>query len=436
MAKHARPGQPAPSRTGGGSTTVGDQGAKPDAVTRQSCSTNARSAEDRFRAIDREFKEKQSAYLKLLSKAKSDLEKSKVYPLRPDRLSYAKAFYLIAKQEPRSPITLEILFKVYTLVSPARFPLSGDKKLEAMAREQRAMAREVLGWLHREYAVDPRLKDYIQQMGLETSGPQAEAFLRDVLARNPDHEVQGIACGILADMMSWMFEGPQFFAQNPSQASEFEKEYGREMLDWMRAHDPVKAEAEAIALHSRVLSQYGDVKLYPAYPNDQRMVRQLSETWLRNREELAIGKKAPEIDGKDVEGHPMKKLSAYQGKIVALVFWASWCGHCMKEIPTERDANRAMSGRPFVLLGVNCDYTPQDARAVIARESITWPNWFDGDPRLEAPIKTRYHLQGLPAVFLLDAHGVIRAKNLRGQAFRDTIETMVKELEATNAKSK
>jgi len=38
---------------------------------------------------------------------------------------------------------------------------------------------------------------------------------------------------------------------------------------------------------------------------------------------LAIGKTAPEIEGKDVDGKKFK-LSEYRGKVVVLDFWGDW----------------------------------------------------------------------------------------------------------------
>jgi cytochrome oxidase Cu insertion factor (SCO1/SenC/PrrC family) len=38
---------------------------------------------------------------------------------------------------------------------------------------------------------------------------------------------------------------------------------------------------------------------------------------------LAIGKVAPEIEGKDVDGKKFK-LSEYRGKVVVLDFWGDW----------------------------------------------------------------------------------------------------------------
>ena len=127
------------------------------------------------------------------------------------------------------------------------------------------------------------------------------------------------------------------------------------------------------------------------------------------------------------------KLSDYRGKVVALVFWASWCSPCMTQIPNERELVRRMEGKPFALLGVNCDYKLDDARAVMAKEKITWQNWYDGDPR-KGKIVNQYHNPGMPAIFVLDATGVIREKDVRGEALDKAVEALLKEQEAKVAR--
>ena len=45
---------------------------------------------------------------------------------------------------------------------------------------------------------------------------------------------------------------------------------------------------------------------------------------------------------------------------------------------------------------------------MMARERMTWPNWFDGAP--DGTDRQRYHIRGYPRVFVLDAKGVIRSR--------------------------
>ena len=67
-----------------------------------------------------------------------------------------------------------------------------------------------------------------------------------------------------------------------------------------------------------------------------------------------IGKPAPEIEGKDVDGKPIR-LTHLKGKIVLVDFWATWCPPCVASFPTLRQLAREYKDRSFVILGVNLD---------------------------------------------------------------------------------
>ena len=125
----------------------------------------------------------------------------------------------------------------------------------------------------------------------------------------------------------------------------------------------------------------------------KKTLGQEAEARLDEMFNLAVGKPAPEIEGVDVDGKPLK-LSDYQGKVVVLVFWGSWCGPCMAQVPHERELVERLKGEPFALLGVDCEADKDTARAVMARERMTWPNWYDG-AQGEGPIAKRYHIRRL-----------------------------------------
>ncbi len=107
---------------------------------------------------------------------------------------------------------------------------------------------------------------------------------------------------------------------------------------------------------------------------------------------LVPGKPAPEIDGEDMDGKRFK-LSEYRGKVVLLVFWASWCSPCLEQAKHELAIMERLRGKPFVLLGVNIDHNEKLMRDAIAEHHITWRNWRAGhDDR----IKARYGIPGDP----------------------------------------
>lgn len=80
--------------------------------------------------------------------------------------------------------------------------------------------------------------------------------------------------------------------------------------------DPVKAE-EYKAIVEKLNAEHADFEVRG------RKVAAMMKATVEAKEKLAIGKPAPEIIGKDVDGNEMK-LSDYKGKIVVLDFWGDW----------------------------------------------------------------------------------------------------------------
>ncbi len=208
----------------------------------------------------------------------------------------------------------------------------------------------------------------------------------------------------------------------------------------LRLCDPEATRAEALRLYEDILSEYADIPFIthgrrmreavlkdpapkwrgrPLTKEDRHTIEKtLAETKTLGEEvqsrldamrNLAIGKTAPEIEGVDIDGKAFK-LSDYRGKVVALVFWGSWCGPCMAMVPHERELVERLKREPFALLGVDCEADKDTARRTMAREQMTWPSWFDGEPG-KGPIATRYFITSYPSVFLIDAKGVIRSRS-------------------------
>jgi hypothetical protein len=101
--------------------------------------------------------------------------------------------------------------------------------------------------------------------------------------------------------------------------------------------------------------------------------------------------------------------------------------------PHERSLVERYRGRPFVFLGINSDEDRQTLKAVMAREGLSWRCWCDGST--DGPIGQRYRIKGWPAIYVLDADGVIRHVQLRGQALDAAVDKLVLEAESKAAVS-
>ncbi len=96
-------------------------------------------------------------------------------------------------------------------------------------------------------------------------------------------------------------------------------------------------------------------------------------------------------------------LSALQGKVVVLNFWASWCDPCKEEAAALQQASLDYADRQVIFIGA--DYLDQEPAAMryLRDFKITYPN----GPDLASQIARRYRIQGVPETFFIRADGVV-----------------------------
>ena len=112
---------------------------------------------------------------------------------------------------------------------------------------------------------------------------------------------------------------------------------------------------------------------------------------------------APELELRDINNQ-LHQLSDYQGKVVLVNFWASWCIPCVMEMPGMQRLADTLKDQPFEILAVNVADTENRIHEFIKRMDLHLTVLMDHDG------KTFKAWQGkvLPASFLLDRSGRIR----------------------------
>jgi len=113
------------------------------------------------------------------------------------------------------------------------------------------------------------------------------------------------------------------------------------------------------------------------------------------------GLRAPDFSGTTVDGESVR-ISDYQGKIVLVNFFASWCGPCQAETPFLVEAYQN-NQEDVTIIGLNLQETPAAVSAYRDDFNVPYPLVLDPEGRFVEI----YHPRGLPTSWFIDRDGVI-----------------------------
>lgn len=115
------------------------------------------------------------------------------------------------------------------------------------------------------------------------------------------------------------------------------------------------------------------------------------------------GPKASNFTLRTLSGERVR-LSDYEGKVVLLSFWATWCAPCKQELPILQSLLERHEKDGLAVLAVNIDdpKTVAEVRRFVADRKLTMPIPLDGDSKVLGRFNPRH---SLPFLQVIDHEG-------------------------------
>jgi len=131
---------------------------------------------------------------------------------------------------------------------------------------------------------------------------------------------------------------------------------------------------------------------------------------------------APAFSLTDITGQPLK-LGDFQGKVVMLDFWATWCEPCRVEIPGFIELQKRYGAQGFTMVGISMNDNPEPVVDFYRELQMNYPVAV-GNSRLG---DLYGGIPGLPTTFLIGRDGRIYAKHV-GATDPTVFETEIQQL--------
>ena len=117
-----------------------------------------------------------------------------------------------------------------------------------------------------------------------------------------------------------------------------------------------------------------------------------------------IGNPAPDFTVQDSDRKV--ELRNFEGQIVVLNFWATWCAPCVEEMPSLSQLQQRFKDKDLTVLGVSVDADSDAYHQFVKDHKIAFLTVRDPDQKAN----NLYGTFKFPETYIIDRKGIVRRK--------------------------
>jgi thiol-disulfide isomerase/thioredoxin len=183
---------------------------------------------------------------------------------------------------------------------------------------------------------------------------------------------------------------------------------------------------EAVGQYAAAAQTYAAIEAAFQDHPDKGLAAEAAKRAANGRLRVGLVGKPLAVQGVLLDGTPFD-WGKYQGKLVLIDFWATWCQPCLQEIPNIERNYARYHDKGFEVVGVNLDDDPKNVERFLEVQPLPWTTAFSADPAARGfnhPLAVQCGVDAIPFVVLVDRDGKVKALHVRGEQLDRQLEAI------------
>jgi thiol-disulfide isomerase/thioredoxin len=157
------------------------------------------------------------------------------------------------------------------------------------------------------------------------------------------------------------------------------------------------------------------------HSNVEKMGKQI-ELYVKRNDMFEVDSILPNVSFPLLNGE-FRNIMQIGWRYTLIDFWATWCNTCGSVSKGYKPIYQKYKSKGFEILQFSLDDSREELLKAVERDSLVWLHAFDS-LGWHSPIVDSLRVNAIPANYLIDRKGVVKAKNLSVQELNDMLEKL------------